>query len=217
MDDFVRPRQHRRRDGEAEGFGGLEVDDELELGRLLESVGDIKPLLSRFPQGGDGRTKAARTPLDLDGARRARAVSRMVPPPGSISRTRVSSGAGAGRRGGPWSAAPEQGPGPACGDQSEGRPPHFAARCYVSQRCSTSRAGKGWPTSCCHSFYSIATCDIHGRRECHWHANWYHPSSEDFRGQFLAVGRAQTNTFDAVESPHPRCRNRGNDSRSRTA
>ena len=40
-------------------------------------------------------------------------------PPGSIRRTRVSSGAGAGRRGGPWSAAAERGPGPACGDQSE--------------------------------------------------------------------------------------------------
>src|SRR5262249_44906108 len=72
------------------------------------SVGDIKPLLSRFPKG-DWRTKAARTPLDLDGARRARAVSRMVPtgqhPPDSGV---LGRGGRETRRGpeapGPWSA-----------------------------------------------------------------------------------------------------------------
>src|SRR5215467_12648239 len=36
LDDFVRPREHRRRDREAEGLGGLQVDDELELGRLFD-------------------------------------------------------------------------------------------------------------------------------------------------------------------------------------
>jgi hypothetical protein len=30
MDDFIRSRQQRRRDRQAEGLGGLEVDDELE-------------------------------------------------------------------------------------------------------------------------------------------------------------------------------------------
>src|ERR1051325_6385351 len=33
--DLIRPQQQRRRDREAEGFRGLEVDDELELGWLL--------------------------------------------------------------------------------------------------------------------------------------------------------------------------------------
>src|SRR5215470_13199175 len=36
LNDLIRPRQHRRRDGQAERLGGLEVDDELELGRLLD-------------------------------------------------------------------------------------------------------------------------------------------------------------------------------------
>src|SRR4029453_282157 len=35
FDDLIRPRQQRRRDGEAEGLGGLEVDDQLERCRLL--------------------------------------------------------------------------------------------------------------------------------------------------------------------------------------
>src|SRR4030095_6401489 len=36
LDDLIRPRQQRGRDREAEGFGGLEVDDESELRRLLD-------------------------------------------------------------------------------------------------------------------------------------------------------------------------------------
>src|SRR5204862_4519251 len=32
LDDFVRPLQQGRRDRQAEGLGGLEVDDQLELG-----------------------------------------------------------------------------------------------------------------------------------------------------------------------------------------
>src|SRR6476661_8258013 len=35
LDDLIRPLQERRRDRQAEGLGGLEVDDQLELGRLL--------------------------------------------------------------------------------------------------------------------------------------------------------------------------------------
>jgi len=36
FDDLIRSQQQRRWNGEAEGFGGLQVDDELELGRLLD-------------------------------------------------------------------------------------------------------------------------------------------------------------------------------------
>jgi hypothetical protein len=36
LDDLIRPQQQRRRDREAEGLGGLEVDDEFEFGRLLD-------------------------------------------------------------------------------------------------------------------------------------------------------------------------------------
>jgi hypothetical protein len=31
LDHLIRPQQQRLRDGEAEGFGGLDVDDELQL------------------------------------------------------------------------------------------------------------------------------------------------------------------------------------------
>src|SRR5215471_14101731 len=34
--DLICPCQHRRRDGQAERFGGLEVDDQLDLRRLLD-------------------------------------------------------------------------------------------------------------------------------------------------------------------------------------
>src|SRR5512145_2915406 len=36
LDDLIRPQQQRRRNGEAESLGGLEVDDELERTRLLD-------------------------------------------------------------------------------------------------------------------------------------------------------------------------------------
>src|SRR5882724_5141305 len=36
LDHLIRPRQQRRRDRQAEGLGGLEVDDQLELRRLLD-------------------------------------------------------------------------------------------------------------------------------------------------------------------------------------
>src|SRR5262245_18501244 len=35
LNDLIRPQQQRRRDGEAEGFGRLEIDDESKLGWLL--------------------------------------------------------------------------------------------------------------------------------------------------------------------------------------
>jgi hypothetical protein len=35
LDHLIRPAQQRWRDREPEGFGGLEVDDQLELGGLL--------------------------------------------------------------------------------------------------------------------------------------------------------------------------------------
>jgi len=36
LNHLIRPRQQRRRDREAEGLGGLEVDREKELGRSLD-------------------------------------------------------------------------------------------------------------------------------------------------------------------------------------
>src|SRR5713101_4410501 len=36
LDDLIRPPQQRRRDPQPEGLGGLEVDDQLELRRLLD-------------------------------------------------------------------------------------------------------------------------------------------------------------------------------------
>ena len=45
LDDLIRPRQHRRRDREAERFGGLQVDHELELRGLLDGqVGGLGAL-----------------------------------------------------------------------------------------------------------------------------------------------------------------------------
>src|SRR5262245_43727386 len=36
LDDLIRPRQHRLRDCQTEGLRRLEIDDQLELGRLLD-------------------------------------------------------------------------------------------------------------------------------------------------------------------------------------
>src|SRR5262245_62658514 len=36
INHLIRPQQQRRRDREAQGFGGLEVDDEFEFRRLLD-------------------------------------------------------------------------------------------------------------------------------------------------------------------------------------
>src|SRR3977135_1363720 len=42
LDHLIRSLQQRRRDRQAEGFGGLEVDNKLELGRLLH--GEVRGL-----------------------------------------------------------------------------------------------------------------------------------------------------------------------------
>src|SRR5713101_7270832 len=45
LDDLIRPPQQRWRDRQAEGLGGLEVDDQLELRRLLDGqVGGLGAL-----------------------------------------------------------------------------------------------------------------------------------------------------------------------------
>src|SRR5262245_57153144 len=50
---FIRPREHRRRDREAEGLGGREVDDELELGGPLDGqVGRFGALEDLVRKGG---------------------------------------------------------------------------------------------------------------------------------------------------------------------
>ena len=46
LDDLIRPLEERRRDRQAEGLGGLEVDDQLELRRLLDRAG--QPGLAPF-------------------------------------------------------------------------------------------------------------------------------------------------------------------------
>src|SRR5437870_10142282 len=45
LNDLIRSQQQRWRDGEAEGLRGLQVDDQLELGGLLDrQVGGLGPL-----------------------------------------------------------------------------------------------------------------------------------------------------------------------------
>src|SRR5262245_14618554 len=49
LDDLIRPRQQRRRDCQPESLGGLEIDDQLELGGLLDGeitgLGPLKDLV----------------------------------------------------------------------------------------------------------------------------------------------------------------------------
>src|SRR5262245_4623002 len=45
FNNLVRPQQQRRRDGEAKGLRGFQIDDQLELGRLLDrEVGGFRAL-----------------------------------------------------------------------------------------------------------------------------------------------------------------------------
>ena len=45
MDHLIRPREHRRWDRQAEGLRGLQIDDELELRRLLDGqIGRFRAL-----------------------------------------------------------------------------------------------------------------------------------------------------------------------------
>ena len=45
FDDFVGRGDQRRRNGEAEGFGGLEVDDQFETRRLFAGLGAFQDLV----------------------------------------------------------------------------------------------------------------------------------------------------------------------------
>jgi hypothetical protein len=71
------------------------------------SVGDIKPLLSRFPKGG-WRTKAART-HSTSMVRGGHGRCQGWYPPGSIRRTRAPSGAGQGHAAAPGPPQPSEG------------------------------------------------------------------------------------------------------------
>jgi hypothetical protein len=53
FDDLIRPRQHRCRDRQTQGLGGLEVDNQVELGRLFD--GEV------------GWLGALQNPIDVDG------------------------------------------------------------------------------------------------------------------------------------------------------
>src|SRR5262249_48298773 len=53
LDHLIRPRQQRRGDRQAERLGGLEVDDQLELGRLLDwEIGRLRTLANPGDIGG---------------------------------------------------------------------------------------------------------------------------------------------------------------------
>jgi hypothetical protein len=60
LNDLIRPQQQRRRDGEAECLGGLEVDDEFELGRLFDrKVGRLGAFENSSDVGGDVASHSA--------------------------------------------------------------------------------------------------------------------------------------------------------------
>jgi hypothetical protein len=72
MDHLVRPPQQRLRDRQAQGFGGLEVDDQLELGGLLDreigglgALEDLVYVSGRLPvkEGVGGRSGPTRRTL----------------------------------------------------------------------------------------------------------------------------------------------------------
>ena len=100
-----------------------------------------------------------------------------------------------------------------------GRPPHFAARCHVSQRCSVSGAGTT-PLRFASSFIRFHG-DLRDRSSSRnatgTRIGMTRAREPHCRVPSATVSRAQTRTFDAAESPNPRCGDRGNASRSRTA
>src|SRR5229473_6105404 len=54
LDDLICPPQHRRRDRQAEGLGGLEVDHQLELCRLLDGqVARVRALQDLVDENGN--------------------------------------------------------------------------------------------------------------------------------------------------------------------
>jgi hypothetical protein len=64
LDHLIRPLQERGRDRQAEGLGGLQVDDQLELGRLLDGqvagLGSFQDLVDAGPR--PRRTRRTSTP-----------------------------------------------------------------------------------------------------------------------------------------------------------
>jgi PAS domain-containing protein len=61
LDHLIGPLQERRRDRQAEGFGGFEVDDQFDLGRLLDwQVGGFGALQDLVDEDGS-------TPLEIRG------------------------------------------------------------------------------------------------------------------------------------------------------
>src|SRR5215468_4863599 len=66
LDQFVRKREQRGRHGETERLGNLDVDDQLELSRLLDGeVGGLCPLQDLVHEGG-------KPPVEEDEARPVR-------------------------------------------------------------------------------------------------------------------------------------------------
>jgi hypothetical protein len=85
LDDLIRPQQERRRNRQAERLGGLEVDDQLERGRLLDrQVSGLRTFQDLVDIDGGSVPR----PLDT------RAVGKKTPrrrpfPPGICSRRRL--------------------------------------------------------------------------------------------------------------------------------
>jgi hypothetical protein len=93
FDHVLRAQQQRRRDRETERLGGLEVDHELELRRLLDGrVGGLSALARESPsivaqrrlpraKGRGAPARVTSAPLPRDGAKRSRRPSRFVDSP----------------------------------------------------------------------------------------------------------------------------------------
>jgi hypothetical protein len=93
-----------------------------------------------FPGGAGGQSQALTHSTAILRGPRGRRQGRHRPAR-AVPRTLESPGEGAGRRGWPRSAAADREAWFRSGRSVGGRPPHFTARCYVSQRCAISGAG----------------------------------------------------------------------------